>query len=396
LRLHILLAILLVVSLLTIGYVEPVTAKAYDKRVIVFMEKYSYVSFNVFYELMKSEGFDVTVKGVSEVPSDPSILERYDVIIWISGKSPPQIVLQRVKDGAGLLILSDSNKALVIAGVLSTEGGKHDTTSRLVDHLIMNGVRSVYYVGCALKLVSSEAYPLIIGNDEVWGFKNPILAVINTYGEGRIIAVGGKTEPVPSYTHAFDSLFEDDYINREDNALLAKNIIYWLAGLNVPEFTYDLPKLIELKDKLTLLETNITRLAQQLKIIEQSIKELNLTKEIEVLKHNTTVLNQQLKNIDQKIENLALIDDLRLHLSNLTKEFQVISDDVRLLKHNVADISQQLKDFEDYVKELNNSNKREITALAVQIRDIKPYTYISIFAVIIAITALAITLLKRK
>ena len=327
-RLVVWILLLILVMPICLNYVTPVLAEQYGKKVIIYSSRYD---LSVLISLIKSEGFEVVTKSLSEVPLDPSVLEPYDVIIWVSDGLYPYIsdaIRSRVINGAGLLIMSYGDPDLVVAGVVLGDECKIDTTSRFVEHPVMEGVRSFYYDGCHLRLVSSDAYPLILGNDETWGFKNPILAVARPYGNGKVVAFGS------AYS------FIDGYITREDNALLAKNIVYWFAGLEVPEFTPELPNLIELQDTVASLEANVTRLTQQLKELEQNIQEYNLISSFEQLKNEVKSLSDRLNNSIDRLESIFVsnVATLRTETDYLFRQVESIKQTTSILTDQTKQI----------------------------------------------------------
>jgi hypothetical protein len=261
--------------------------------------------------LLENEGFSVSI-----LPASSTQIGRYNVFIIgrvYSDEVFPSIY-EQVKKGAGLLLVdihySRVREVFGLAGVVVAlrEGSewKDDSTSKIIAHPVTKGVRSISIHGSYLHIISSNAYPLIIGNFETWGVEDPVLAVASTYGQSRIIAIGG-------YIFA-----ESDKLSKGDNALFLKNAVYWLAGLDVPEFTHKLPTLISLKDEVSKLSENITRLNKDIAFLFEQLSkfEANIENMPEFIS-----LKKQLSNIENTLNNFqSTLTEVKKENEDLRKE----------------------------------------------------------------------------
>jgi hypothetical protein len=291
-------------------FITTTYAKVEGIKVLIVADK-SY-NYKELANLLESEGFSVSI-----LPGSSTQIGHYNVfIIGDSGSDEvfPSIY-EQVKKGAGLLLV-DLNyyvyKVFGLAGVVVAlrealqPEWKDDSTSKIIAHPVTKGVRSISLFGSYLHIISSNAYPLIIGNFETWGVEDPVLAVASTYGQGRIIAIGGR------------HFAESHELSKGDNALFLKNAVYWLAGLDVPEFTHKLPTLISLKDEVSKLSENITRLNKDIAFLFEQLSkfEANIENMPEFIS-----LKKQLSNIENTLNNFqSTLTEVKKENEDLRKE----------------------------------------------------------------------------
>jgi hypothetical protein len=282
--------------------------KASGEKVLILFGGYHFDSnAEKIASLLRGEGFIVDkVSKYFDESFFQSYIQPYDIIITYHYSSKASKVLASfVSKGKGLLIIGSQRKwdsiLPALAGVVVDEDKcGDDTTSRIIDHPVTKGVRSINIEACMLKLVSSEAYPLVIGNDLTFGVKDPVLAVANTIGSGRVVALALKV-----YETGYPNTYEYDNFDRnlakEDTALFIKNAVYWLAHKEVPPYTRDLPTLVSLEDKITSLNVSIMSISKQIEEINLTIGGISKIKEI---MGNIEQISLRLADIEKQVKDL--------------------------------------------------------------------------------------------
>lgn len=307
----------------------PVNTESSEKKVFIYSPFIS--KYKILVGLVEAEGFDVTATSI--LPVDPVLLSGTNVFIHfadISGDYDESArahakFLPFVEAGAGYLIIPseiapNENYGTMISsfGVipLDTDIRNSDVTDRLTVHDVMEDVHSIWIPGFhsePLSLISSDPYPLVIGNDIKWGIKDPVFMVAANYSQGRVIVSGfGR--------------FEDEgeeYYSGHDNALLFKNIVYWLAGEVVPEHSHDMPTLISLEDKIAQLNATFYEL----------MDEKNL-------------LQSQLDEFGDNLENLPEFMELRNQISQLQQENSDLDQQLTQLQQENSDVSQRISQLQ--------------------------------------------------
>jgi hypothetical protein len=304
LRTNFTLLVLLITSLL--WFPITVEAKASGEKVLILFSGSLFGSnAEKIASLLRGEGFIVdTVGKYFDESFFQSYIQPYDIIIAYHYSGDVSNVLASfVSKGKGLLIIGSQRKWDSIlpglAGVV-VDADKYgdDTTSRIIDHPITKGVRSIKIEACMLKLVSSEAYPLVIGNDLTFGVKDPVLAVANTIGSGRVVALALKVYKTDYYEY---DMFDRD-LAKEDTALFIKNAVYWLAHKEVPSYTRDLPTLVSLENKITSLNASIISISKQIEEINRTIGGISKIKEI---MGNIEQISLRLADIEKQVKDLS-------------------------------------------------------------------------------------------
>jgi hypothetical protein len=307
--------ILLFSALCTVAIVQPVHAKVSGKSVLIASGSLTEKWCGIVSSLLSGEGFETVVVSGKDLELYPELIEKRRDVYIFANMHPPVKVLSFVKSGSGLFIISNDDGTLGIAGVVAvpfSSPGIYEETSRIVSHPVTKSVRSFSFQGFRLSIASSDAYPLIIGNDKTWGVRDPVLMVANTYGEGRVIAIAPYTGGYLTSYFPLDSA---------DNALLVKNAVYWLAKLDVPEFTRELPSLIEVEDRVARLSENLTILSNRLAEFERNLENMPA---FVSLQQQVSKLIAQVSDVLKKLDNIATAQELtRSKISELEQRLSI-------------------------------------------------------------------------
>ena len=328
--------------------------------------------------LLLGEGFDVEHK--SSGFNDLSTLLTYDAVIFnhYSATIDTMNLAAAVSSGLGVFILPsrDQDPIIPFAGVMEGDGDGMSTTSRFLPHALMEGVQSMWVKGNDLSAFSSSAYPLVLGNDVEYGVTDPVLAVANQLGSGKIVLL--------SQDKYFDS-----YLGSEDNSLFFKNAIYWLSDLDVPSFTRDIPTVFDVEDKIALLNASVESIAQDLSEVANDIGDISSIGEI-----------------------LEDIEGLDAEYDDIYDSLMDLGTDVTQLQEQISELSVIVSGFQEIVDELGDASeiidlKNRLSVLTSQLEVLENeihsqqtqgvadlLLYISPVALVVAVIAIALTIKK--
>jgi len=328
--------------------------------------------------LLLGEGFDVEHK--SSGFNDLSTLLTYDAVIFnhYSATIDTMNLAAAVSSGLGVFILPsrDQDPIIPFAGVMEGDGDGMSTTSRFLPHALMEGVQSMWVKGNDLSAFSSSAYPLVLGNNVEYGVTDPVLAVANQLGSGKIVLL--------SQDKYFDS-----YLGSEDNSLFFKNAIYWLSDLDVPSFTRDIPTVFDVEDKIALLNASVESIAQDLSEVANDIGDISSIGEI-----------------------LEDIEGLDAEYDDIYDSLMDLGTDVTQLQEQISELSVSVSGFQEIVDELGDASeiidlKNRLSVLTSQLEVLENeihsqqtqgvadlLLYISPVALVVAVIAIALTIKK--
>ena len=328
--------------------------------------------------LLLGEGFDVEHK--SSGFNDLSTLLTYDAVIFnhYSATIDTMNLAAAVSSGLGVFILPsrDQDPIIPFAGVMEGDGDGMSTTSRFLPHALMEGVQSMWVKGNDLSAFSSSAYPLVLGNNVEYGVTDPVLAVANQLGSGKIVLL--------SQDKYFDS-----YLGSEDNSLFFKNAIYWLSDLDVPSFTRDIPTVFDVEDKIALLNASVESIAQDLSEVANDIGDIS--------------------SIGEMLED---IEGLDAEYDDIYDSLMDLGTDVTQLQEQISELSVSVSGFQEIVDELGDASeiidlKNRLSVLTSQLEVLENeihsqqtqgvadlLLYISPVALVVAVIAIALTIKK--
>ena len=328
--------------------------------------------------LLLGEGFDVEHK--SSGFNDLSTLLTYDAVIFnhYSATIDTMNLAAAVSSGLGVFILPsrDQDPIIPFAGVMEGDGDGMSTTSRFLPHALMEGVQSMWVKGNDLSAFSSSAYPLVLGNDVEYGVTDPVLAVANQLGSGKIVLL--------SQDKYFDS-----YLGSEDNSLFFKNAIYWLSDLDVPSFTRDIPTVFDVEDKIALLNASVESIAQDLSEVANDIGDIS--------------------SIGEMLEDIERLD---VEYNDIYDSLTDLGTDVTQLQEQIIELLEIVSGFQTIVDELGDASeiidlKNRLSVLTSQLEVLENeihsqqpqggadlLLYISPVALVVAVIAIALTIKK--
>jgi len=328
--------------------------------------------------LLLGEGFDVEHK--SSGFNDLSTLLTYDAVIFnhYSATIDTMNMAAAVSSGLGVFILPsrDQDPIIPFAGVMEGDGDGMSTTSRFLPHALMEGVQSMWVKGNDLSAFSSSAYPLVLGNDVEYGVTDPVLAVANQLGSGKIVLL--------SQDKYFDS-----YLGSEDNSLFFKNAIYWLSDLDVPSFTRDIPTVFDVEDKIALLNASVESIAQDLSEVANDIGDIS--------------------SIGEMLEDIERLD---VEYNDIYDSLTDLGTDVTQLQEQIIELLEIVSGFQTIVDELGDASeiidlKNRLSVLTSQLEVLENeihsqqpqggadlLLYISPVALVVAVIAIALTIKK--
>lgn len=367
---------MLLVLITRVGGIPLVEGVAYGKRVLIVGDE-SYYAVNI-QGLLLGEGFDVEHMSVGF--NDPAVLQSFDAVVFnhYSSTIDTMNLAVAVANGVGIFILPSRSQdpILAFAGVVEANGDGMSTTSRFSPHPITEGLQSMWVKGTELSLFSSSAYPLVLGNDVEFGVTDPVLAVVNQLGSGRMVLL-------------YQEKYFDNYLGSEDNALFFKNAMYWLTKLDIPNFTRDIPTALDIEDKITLLNASINFITQDLSEVANDIGNIS--------------------SIDELAEDVAGLDAGYGEISNNLVD---IGTDVTQLQEQISVLSESISGFQEIVDELGDASeivdlKNRLSVLTSQLEVLENelhsqqpqggtdlLLYISPVALVIAVIAIALTIKK--
>ena len=370
-----LLTVLVMLSLS--GCSAPSVIGSNGKRVLIVGDGAGY-SVNM-QGLLIGEGFEVEFMSVGW--NDASLLMTFDAIVFnhYSSSVDTMLLAPVVSSGTGVFILPsrEGDPIVTFAGVVEADGDGMSTTSRFQDHPVMEGVVSMWVKGKDLNTFSSSAYPLVLGNDVEYGTTDPILAVANGLGSGKIILL-------------YQEKYFDSYLGSEDNALFFKNCIYWITHLEVPEFTSNIPLAQDIEDEIEALNEDVLALAQSIDEIAYDIGNIS---NIDVLEENMTGLSSGFDSVSGELEALSSgvseLQDQVAELSSSVSEIQESlsemgeSSDIVELSNRVSVLTAQLDVLE---RELHSQQPQDNSSILL---------YASPVALVVAVAAVVLALKKQ-
>jgi len=355
----------------------PLAKGGVNGKVVLIVGVESYYAVNME-GLLLGEGFDVEHKSGGF--NDLTTLLTYDAVVFnhYSATIETMNLAAAVSSGLGVFILPsrDQDPIISFAGVVEGDGDGMSTTSRFLPHSLMEGLQSMWVKGNDLSTFSSSAYPLVLGNDVEYGVTDPVLAVANQLGSGKIVLLSQ------------DKYF-DNYLGSEDNALFFKNAIYWLTDLDVPSFTRDIPTVFDVEDEIALLNASVDSIAQDLAEIANDIGNIS--------------------SIDEIAEDVAGLDAGYEEISSSQAD---LGTDVTLLQEQIAELIESVSGFQEIVDELGDASeivdlKNRLSVMTSQLEVLENelhsqqpqggtdlLLYISPVALVIAVIAVALTIKK--
>ena len=370
-----LLSMLLILTL-SVLHARPVEGGANGKVVLIVGDE-SYYAVNME-GLLLGEGFDVEHKSGGF--NDLSTLLTYDAVVFnhYSATIETMNLAAAVSSGLGVFILParDQDPIISFAGVVEGDGDGMSTTSRFLPHALMEGLQSMWVKGNDLSTFSSSAYPLVLGNDVEYGVTDPVLAVANQLGSGKIVLLSQ------------DKYF-DNYLGSEDNALFFKNAIYWLTDLDVPSFTRDIPTVFDVEDEIALLNASVDSIAQDLAEVANDIGNIS--------------------SIDEIAEDVAGLD---AGYEEISSNLADLSTSVTQLQEQITELAESVSGFQEIVDELGDASdivdlKNRLSVLTSQLEVLENelhsqqpqggtdlLLYISPIALVVAVIAVALTIKK--
>ena len=354
----------------------PVKGEVNGKRVLIVGDE-SYYASNI-QGLLLGEGFEIEHMSVGF--NDPAVLQTFDAVVFnhYSSTIDTMNLAVAVVSGVGVFILPSraQDPILAFAGVVEGDGDGMSTTSRFSPHPITEGLQSIWVKGTELNLFSSSAYPLVLGNDVEFGVTDPVLAVVNQLGAGRIVLL-------------YQEKYFDNYLGSEDNALFFKNAMYWLTKLDIPDFTRDIPTALDIEDKIALLNSDVDSIFQDLTEISGDIGNISNIDEIEEEVVGLEVGYEEVSsNLDELDTDVAQLQGQISELSESVSAFQGILDElgdaseIVDLKNRMSVLTSQLEVLEN---ELHSQQPQGGTDLLL---------YISPVALVVAVVAIALTIKK--
>lgn len=370
-----LLSMLLILSL-SVLHAPPVEGGANGKVVLIVGDE-SYYAVNME-GILLGEGFDVEHK--SSGFNDLTTLLTYDAVIFnhYSATIDTMSLAPAVSSGLGVFILPsrDQDPIISFAGAVEGDGDGMSTTSRFLPHALMEGLQSMWVKGNDLSTFSSSAYPLVLGNDVEYGVTDPVLAVANQLGSGKIVLLSQ------------DKYF-DNYLGSEDNALFFKNAIYWLTDLDVPSFTRDIPTVFDVEDRIALLNSSVDSIAQDLAEVANDIGNIS--------------------SIDEIAEDVAGLD---AGYEETSSNLADLSTSVTQLQEQITELSESVSGFQEIVDEIGDASeivdlKNRLSVLTSQLEVLENelhsqqpqggtdlLLYLSPIALVVAVIAVALTIKK--
>ena len=356
--------------------ISPVKGELNGKRVLIVGDE-PYYAVNI-QGILLGEGFEVEHMSVGF--NDPAVLQTFDAVVFnhYSSTIDTMNLAVAVANGVGVFILPSraQDPILAFAGVVEADGDGMSTTSRFSPHPITEGLQSMWVKGTELSLFSSSAYPIVLGNDVEFGVTDPVLAVVNQLGSGRMVLL-------------YQEKYFDNYIGSEDNALFFKNALYWLTKLEIPVFTRDIPTALNIEDRIALLNSSVDSIAQDLAEVSNDIGNISNIDEIEEdvaglstgfaevsgtvidLGTDVTQLQGQLSEISESVSSLQEI------LDGLGDTSEIVD-----LKNRMSVLTSQLEVLE---YELHSQQPQSITDMLV---------YVSPVALVVAVIAVALAIKK--
>jgi len=367
---------MLLILTLSVLHARPVEGGANGKVVLIVGDE-SYYAVNME-GLLLGEGFDVEHKSGGF--NDLSTLLTYDAVVFnhYSATIETMNLAAAVSSGLGVFILParDQDPIISFAGVVEGDGDGMSTTSRFLPHALMEGLQSMWVKGNDLSTFSSSAYPLVLGNDVEYGVADPVLAVANQLGSGKIVLLSQ------------DKYF-DNYLGSEDNALFFKNAIYWLTDLDVPSFTRDIPTVFDVEDEIALLNASVDSIAQDLAEVANDIGNIS--------------------SINEIAEDVAGLD---AGYEEISSSLADLSTSVTQLQEQITELSESVSGFQEIVDELGDASnivdlKNRLSVLTSQLEVLENelhsqqpqggtdlLLYISPIALVVAVIAVALTIKK--
>jgi len=328
--------------------------------------------------LLVGEGFEVDYTSGSGY--DNSFLMQYDVLIINHYTIDINNLAVSVAGGVGVFILPsrEFDTLLAFAGVVPGSGEGNGVTSRFTVHPVTEGVRAMSVRGTEIGPVSSDAYPLVLGNDDDFGIEDPVLAVANNLGSGRIILLNA------------DPYF-DSAIAQEDNALFFKNAIYWLAHMDVPPFTRGIPSLVSIEDKADLLNESVNDLSLA---IDEISHDIGNVKNIDSIVEDVDVLSNQLQGLSTQL------GELFGNVSTLPGDVSLLLENMSILQERIEDVIKEEADIQELSYRITDLSA-QIDALQYKIDNNVPastmslFEYLSPVALVVALAGVALSFKKK-